>query len=140
MKHGIYALATAVIILFLCGVSVDAAEVIEWGKCGEDLFWSVTDEGELSITGTGDMYNYDSSLGKYTPWRQYKINKVSVAEGVTGIGNYAFAGLYYVDTVTLPNSVERIGNMCFYRCRSLISFSIGRGLINTILPIFLSNK
>lgn len=43
--------------------------IIDTGKCGENLTWTLYDDGLLSITGTGAMYNY----GPYNrPWYTYK--------------------------------------------------------------------
>ncbi len=38
------------------------------GQCGDDLFWSLYDDGELVISGTGEMYDYES---EEAPWLTY---------------------------------------------------------------------
>ena len=40
-----------------------SAESVASGECGENLTWSLSDDGILTITGTGDMYDYNNSDG-----------------------------------------------------------------------------
>ena len=98
-------------------------------RCGDDLFWSL-ENGILTITGIGDMWNFktytDSSESSYqllstAPWYTQRdtITQVSLSEGVTGIGNYAFGThVTYgggqtrcenLVSIELPESLERIG-------------------------------
>ena len=80
------------------------------GTCGDNLTWSI-ENYTLTISGTGDMYNY-TSLSK-APWFYYFVNKIVVEDGVTSIGDYAF----HTDSIEiyLPVSVVKIGTnaMCF---------------------------
>ena len=56
-------------------------------KCGDGLTWKF-ENGVLTISGEGDMYNYSF------PWDALKdeITSVVIENGVTSIGNYAFGG------------------------------------------------
>ncbi|MBR2021766.1 MAG: leucine-rich repeat domain-containing protein, partial [Clostridia bacterium] len=58
--------------------------------CGDSLTWSLDEDGVLSISGEGAMYNWDSV--KDTPWYSDidKISQIVVYEGVTSIGSNAF--------------------------------------------------
>jgi hypothetical protein len=54
------------------------------GTCGDNLTWTLTDEGEFTISGTGDM---DSYLTVYSPWdnNRTSIKTVIIENGVTSI-------------------------------------------------------
>ncbi len=50
---------------------------------------------------------------------------VTMGNGVKGIGDYAFYGCTSLATVTIPASVESIGGGAFYNCRSLKTVTYG---------------
>ena len=83
-----------------------------------DVAWEITGD-TLSITGSGEMPDYTSSSSP--PWEDYEdsINKITVASGVTKIGNYAFFGLEEVTSVTLNEGLETIGTYTFNYCSAL---------------------
>jgi uncharacterized protein (TIGR02145 family) len=64
-------------------------------------------------------YDYRTYRGDYTEWYclqfygNFKIAEVVIEEGVTYIGDYAFAGLRYLASVTIPASVAAIGMNAF---------------------------
>ncbi len=60
------------------------------GTCGDFLTWSYDEESKtLSITGTGEMYDYTDSD---SPWEtlESEIENVYISRGVTSIGDNAF--------------------------------------------------
>ena len=70
----------------------EPASVIASGSCGDNLTWTLTDDGVLSITGTGAMYDYGTGIDARAPWYDNRdaITSVSIGDGVTSIGSYAF--------------------------------------------------
>ena len=52
------------------------------GTCGDNLTWELTDEGELIISGTGEMTYWSSSSS--VPWHNYRtsINTFTINKGV----------------------------------------------------------
>ena len=82
------------------------------GTCGENLKW-VYDHNVLTISGTGEMTNYDN--GEEAPWKPQRtlINGITILNGVTSIGNSAFFDLPNLNTVTMPNSLASIGDNAF---------------------------
>ena len=88
--------------------SAETAEIAS-GTCGDNLTWVLTDDGTLSISGTGVMTNYTHP--DKVPWKNYRnqVCTVIVQEGVTSLGDYAFYYLTQLISVTLPESLERIG-------------------------------
>lgn len=90
-KQLLKALMTMVIAaLFLAPMMTAGAETS--GTCGNNLTWTLDDDGLLTISGTGEMEDYinaeDSTLGRYVttaPWGG-EVKAVVIEEGVTGIG------------------------------------------------------
>ena len=95
------------------------------GKCGDSVLWQF-DNGTLTLSGSGSMYDYTSD--NPSPWDNVAIKRVEVGEGITRIGNYAFYSQYDPDPespyfyekssriteVVLPQSLESIGEYAFY--------------------------
>lgn len=96
------------------------------GKCGDNLTWTLDDNGVLTISGKGKMYDY--KYNRATPWMNKGFQKVVITAGVTSIGNYAFNDSRGLTSVTIGNSVTSIGNNAFYLCRGLTSFTIPYGV------------
>lgn len=93
------------------------------GVCGESLTWTLDGTGMLTISGSGDMYDYDCYD---TPWNQYReiIYNVVVTEGVTAIGKSAFWCCESLTSIALPSSLTAIGRFSFSHCTSLESVTI----------------
>ena len=108
-------------------------EIIASGECGDNLTWTLDEDGLLTISGTGDMYNYDQGLDIYgestAPWSSFRsdIKKISIETGVRSIGIYAFSGCAFSE-VTIPNSVTEIGANAFFYCSSLSYVKIPRSV------------
>lgn len=87
-------------------------------KCGDNLTWHLDEKGTLTISGNGEMYDYEPGAA---PWEVYAddIQKVVFEEGVTSIGKCAFersdSGKYRFNTLTLPKSLKKIGEWAFKR-------------------------
>ena len=85
------------------------------GTCGANLQWKLTDEGVLTITGTGEMQDWHKS--KPSPWHADKsVKQVIIGDGVTTIGSSAFSDCDSLTSVTIPNSVTTIGSGAFSDC------------------------
>ncbi|MBQ4395661.1 MAG: leucine-rich repeat protein [Paludibacteraceae bacterium] len=126
------------------------------GQCGDDLYWEYDPSTTtLTITGTGDMYDYNYTSTTHAPWYDYRneITAVVLPDGLTKIGNFAFyqcnnASLTSIDipasvtsigqgafnnctklaSVTIPSSVTSIGQGAFFKCSSLTSIHIPSGV------------
>ena len=85
---------------------------------GENWDFSLED-GVLTITGTGDMKNFNQ--GDYVPWclALDEIRQVVIKEGITGIGDNAFDFCKRLESVVIPDSVTYIGNGAFADCQRL---------------------
>ena len=82
-------------------------------KCGENAYWEIDEYGTLIISGTGPMYDYEldaTDLSTNAPWFESAdyIYKIKVEEGISYIGDAAFASLH-TSNIEIPNSVTEIG-------------------------------
>ena len=92
------------------------------GTFGNGFSWLLLGE-TLTIDGIGDMPNFDfmgyvgdSDLVQTTaPWFEYneQIEYVVFTEGVTSVGEYAFAGYPNITTVGLHEGLKSIGQGAF---------------------------
>ena len=88
------------------------------GAQGDNLTWELSCDGVLTITGTGEMYNYGyqgASDFIFAPWNEYResILSVIIEEGVTSIGRSAFDDCTSLTSVTIPSSITYIGELAF---------------------------
>ena len=90
------------------------------GICGDNLEWKLTDEGVLTITGTGEMQDWNDYS---SPWYE-SVKQVIIGDGVTTIGDWAFSYCRALTSITIPNSVTTIGDNAFESCSSLTSITI----------------
>ncbi len=106
-------------------------EIIYTGVCGAEgdgssIEWKLDDYGNLTITGQGDMKDW--SNGGYTDWRYdvYKnlIKNVTIGDGITSVGAYAFDACESLKSVSLPESIITIGESAFSKCPALIDIKI----------------
>ena len=101
------------------------------GKCGDNLQWSLSSDGVLTIDGTGKMFDYNS-VPPYniSPWyHNTNITTLIVKEGVTSIGDYAFLGCYKISNISFPNSLTSIGYSAFDPCSVLTEITLPENLI-----------
>ena len=79
--------------------------------------------GTLTISGTGDVDDYNNSSA---PWydHRYDTTKIVISNGVTGIGEGAFCYFTELTSVSLPGSLKSIGAYAFRGCSSLKSVVI----------------
>ena len=105
--------------------SVLTAESAGSGTCGENLTWTLDEQGTLTISGTGMMDDYTT-----TPYYWYtvrnSITTIIIEGGVTSIGSCAFYDFPHLNSVTLPSSLSSIGNYAFYKSSALTSITLPR--------------
>ncbi len=99
------------------------------GKCGKNLSWILDDEWKLTISGTGEMWDY-SEDGSGSPWNEYRssVKTVVIKSGVTSIGEWAFVAFDSLHNITIPSSVTSIGEYAFQNCDSLQNITIPAGV------------
>ena len=130
-------------------VKEEHQEALPKGKCGDNLQYElVYIEGEttynrdtnteipamkLVITGSGDMYDYDSDWPdepNSTPWANYRYNITSVelTDQMTHAGSYAFSRLWNNNFKELPSGLKSVGAMAFYNDFFLEELRLPEGL------------
>ena len=108
------------------------------GKCGNNVTWTYTESTQtLAITGSGNMDDYSSANDR--PYNSYidNIQIITIGDGVTKIGKYAFNSCLKLTSVTIPASVESIGYDAFsYSALSSVSFPEGSKLTSIGISAF----
>ena len=108
-------------LAIVAGIGMMQASIIN-GTCGDNLIWSLnTENGILTIEGTGDMEKY--SYNNRAPWENYKssITSVEISGALAKVGNYAFYQCENLVNLTLPSSTIEIGEYAFFGCSNLES-------------------
>lgn len=110
----------------LCGCDVGEM-IIKIYKCGKDAYGALTSDYTFVVFGSGPMYD---SLLNLPEWRNSKIKKVVIREGITSVGAYAFSGSssYALSEVILPDSLVSIEKHAFYYNTKLSSINIPAGV------------
>lgn len=139
-------LMTLVFSVLLSSITGLTAFAAENGKCGKNLKWSFS-AGTLTITGKGEMENYNEkvlppwyhlrdqiisvrlpesikSVGVLAFYNLSRLKAISIPQGVTEISDKAFYNCTELMIVGLPDSLNRIGKSAFYNCENLRSITI----------------
>ncbi len=92
---------------------------------GNGLTWRLDGDGILTISGSGDMPDFDY---KQAPWSSFgdgdRITRVVIGDQITGIGKLSFYECRGIKSVTIPDSVTRIGYGAFMNCFALENVTI----------------
>ena len=107
-----------------CGA---ADESVISGSCGENLTWVLSEDGTLTISGTGAMYDFEYME---TPWYGYfgDISAVVIQDGVTRIGNNAFREGVNITAVSLSDTITEIGAWSFMGAEKLTGIVLPQNL------------
>lgn len=89
----------------------------ECGAYGDNLIWSLSYKGLLTITGSGNMQNYTAD--NPAPWDKSLVKNIVVEAGAATIGTYAFSGCDNLESVELPENLLSIGTNAFEGCGRL---------------------
>ena len=94
------------------------------GICGDNLTWTLDEDGILTISGSGDM--------TASPWSNYRdsITNVIIEGGVTSIGYQAFNSCSNLAEIDIPDSVTRIASGAFSSCTALKRIYIPSSVIS----------
>ncbi len=111
-------------------VTAKAKDVFTSGYCGDtsdgqdgmNMWWSLDENGNLSINGSGIMTD-DS------PWvSDLRIKHVTIEQGITNIGSGAFAHCSNLVDIDIPSSVSDIGGGAFNDCICLETIELPEGI------------
>lgn len=107
MKRIISLLLVMVMVVSL--VPAVHAETLK-GSCGDYAKWELNlDTGHLRVYGEGDMTT--------RPWsdNKWKIRTITIEPGITSICSKAFYECWYLESITVADSVRTIGASAFER-------------------------
>ncbi len=109
--------------------SVRASALTSSGNCGPNLTYNLnTTTGILTISGTGDMFDY--SADNDPPWLSSgsgSITGVVINSGVTSVGAYAFKAFFVLTSVQIPATVKKINARAFDNCIALTTVTVEDG-------------
>ena len=110
--------------------------------------------GVFTVSGTGAMPDFKGyyNAGDKTktivktdaPWFNnfyYKIKKVVIGDGITKVGNNAFARCYNIQSIVFQSkgSLKTIGTQAFYGCYNHTSVTLPYGLVTVGMNAFARN-
>lgn len=132
-RKDIYMKSVKIIVAFLIFsilmiVSVSASDIS--GTLSNGIDWTLYGWGELVIDGEGEIP--DVGIGEDSELRNYasQIYDITICEGITRIGNYAFFEFVNLKSVNLNNGLLSIGHNAFNGCTSLESISIPDSVVS----------
>ncbi len=97
------------------------------GRCGDSITWALDDSGNLTLSGSGEMWDYNEND---LPFRSLRIKTVTIGDGITSIGNSAFQGCSGLTELTLPNSITSIWEGAFCGCSGLTEQTLPNSVKN----------
>ena len=121
-------------ILFVLGLLLALPSVVSLAAtangepCGatddDNVYWVLVD-GTITISGNGAMADYANASS--VPWKNSiaDIKTVTVEDGVTNIGAYAFSDCTSLNSVIIPKSVTKIGSDAFKNCTRITVYYTG---------------
>lgn len=101
--------------------------IAQSGTCGETATWELSDEGVLTISGSGAI----SDTGEHDmPWKDLRndITSIVIDEGITRIGNWVFHSCTEAISVSLPSTLKEIGEQSFRSCSKITQVMLPSGL------------
>ena len=106
-----------------------ASELVDSGTWGNNLEWMLDKQGVLTVSGSGNMDDFDGSSTNAWLKHQGDITSLVVQDGVTSVGSDAFFRCTNLISVSFPNSLKTIRKHSFFGCTNLESITIPDSLI-----------
>ena len=132
-----FLLSLICILFFSSCNNTEKVKKIDSGDCGQNVVWELYEDGNLVISGKGDMFNLTSS-GVQWKMHEENIYYVTVKNGVTSVGSNAFSGLPNLRGITLADTVTTIADGAFSDNPCLTTVKLSDSL--TSIPNGLFNR
>ncbi len=113
------------------------------GTCGDNLTWVLGEDGVLTISGTGPMYDYgydeETEVYNAPPWDEYRedILSVIVEDGVATISACAFSSLLNLTDAYIGEGITALSTSTFNHCDSLTSVMLPNSLAEIYYAAFM---
>ena len=108
IRASVCLLALASLILIVSNTSSDSegSSVVDSGKCGYNITWTLYDDGMLILEGWGEMYDYGS--GEIMPWIDYYDSIITIClKGDFDYG-HGFYNLKNLESITTDYIREQL--------------------------------
>lgn len=91
------------------------------GTCGDNVNWILTENGVMTISGTGAIKDYYWDLPDDALWNENadNVTGINMENGITAIGAFAFKDFANLSYISIPDSVTSIGDYAFCNCSNL---------------------
>lgn len=126
--------------------SLKIRDGMETGQCGENVYYTLDEKGNLTIYGTGNMFDYsvssitlmaadgvisggnrnlfdgiESRVSYFYDVSPFggddRIKNIVIEEGVTNVGSGTFTACYGVENISFSSTVSIIGEDAFEYCK-----------------------
>ena len=102
------------------------------GSCGNNATWTLAQDGSgnytcLTISGTGAIRNYghdNASIWRTDADWGYDLTSVTVGDGITRIGEFAFCGCQNLASVTIGSGVKEIAKGAINHCDQMTQITL----------------
>ena len=92
--------------------------ILQYGKCGNDVYYTICDDGEAALYGTGATYDYrtgiifvtDVSSERSVFYKNINIKKITISDGITRVGNGLFEDCPNAEAVFISVNTSDIGH------------------------------
>lgn len=103
--------------------------ILASGKCGENAYWTLSENGVLEISGNGLMYTWEDLNS--VPWtkQKNKITTVKIDKGIENIGDFAFSLCTNLTSAMIPDGVTSIGTGAFHSCYNLVNVALPGSMV-----------
>lgn len=113
----------------ICDICDEEKGIVARGECGaegDNVTWVLYSNGELVISGEGDIANFVNG----SPFKNLDFEEVFIEEGIESIGHGTFAYCKDLSNVMLPSSLVSIGDYVFQNCTNIIDVVIPNSVIS----------
>ena len=119
----------------ITALAAESGKIIQSGNCGNNVTYDLTQNNDdttnptytLTIKGNGEMADFnESDMEGRAPWiaQKEKITAVTIENGVTYVGAYAFDHCKKLTQITIYAQLNSIGKGAFRDCEGLTSIEI----------------
>ena len=110
-------------------LDIDWSSMVEFGACGDESFWVLSNDGTLSVRGSGAVTDY-----AYGVQQRSLVSRLVVEDGITSIGDKftissdSYTGFENISSVTFADSVEELPAGMLRGCSSLQKIDLPSGI------------
>nr|UWF85950.1 MAG: BspA type Leucine rich repeat region protein [Bacteriophage sp.] len=102
---------------------VSGRTILQYGQCGDDVYYAICDDGEAALYGTGATYDYTFHDSVF--YQNGQIKKIVLSNGITGLGDRLFYHCANAETISLPATLTSIGDSAFAQEDAAIGYTAG---------------